>query len=66
MLDIVARVRRVEDDLWSGRRNFNEAGTLRRRAIQEAIDSGHHYHDIAEQLRILPEDVEFYAVAPRV
>jgi DNA-binding transcriptional MerR regulator len=66
LLDLVARVRRVEDDLWSGRRNFTEAGTLRRRAIQEAIDNGHQIHEIAEQLRILPEDVEFYAVAPRV
>jgi DNA-binding transcriptional MerR regulator len=66
LLDIVARVRRVEDDLWSGRRNFNEAGTLRRRAIQEAIDNGHHFHDIADLLRIHPEDVAFYADAPRV
>ena len=61
----MTRVRRVEDDLWTGRRNFNEAGALRRKAIQEAIDSGHHYSEIAEQLRILPEDVAFYASSPR-
>lgn len=66
MLDLVTRVRRVEDDLWSGRRNFTEAGELRRKAIQEAIDSGHHFHEIAEQLRILPDDVAYYANAPRV
>jgi hypothetical protein len=66
LLDIVTRVRRVEDDLWSGRRSFTEAGALRRKAIQEAIDNGHHFHEIAAQLRIHPEDVQSYAGMPRL